>query len=296
MEKVIIGVWIINFIASIIFAIVSVPNRQKSGLAAFFAVFPVMGFIIYFLPQWLLNIRKKYSYDRESLVKRFAIERAEAMPVVGKELNVIPIKDAMAVSSNKEKRELLLEQLKKDIHTNYKVVLPAGSDSDSESAHYVAAAKMEVYRKKHGELSKAKKELEKQPESTEILRKYLKELQQYIASELLAEKEAEVYKAEYCQRMEQAENMEDNGMTAEEYSCYLIYLVELKRYKEAERFWRKHKQDEKNEASYWKMLQMYYEMGEKQKFYQCLDSLEESPIKLSPEGLKLLRYWTERRS
>ena len=174
-------------------------------------------------------------------------------------------------------------------------MLPAGGDSDSESAHYVAAAKMEVYRKKYVELSKVQKELEKEPENMEILRKYLKQLASYIDSELLAEKEAEVYKAEYCEKMEQAAKVKDNGMTAEEYSCYIIYLIELKKYKEAEKFWKKCEESKKNEAAYWKVLEMYYNMGEKQKFYKSLDCLEVSQIKLSSEGLKMLRYWTERR-
>ncbi|MBQ4529714.1 MAG: tripartite tricarboxylate transporter TctB family protein [Lachnospiraceae bacterium] len=295
MEKIIVGIWALNLVASVVFAILGASKRQKMWLAAFFAVFPVMGFVIYFLPQWILNIRKKYSYDRESLVRRFDIEQAQAVPVVEKELNVIPIEDAMAVSNNKEKRSLLLEQLKKDIHTNYKVVLPAGGDNDSESAHYVAAAKMEVYRKKYAELSEVQKELEKEPKNMKILQKYLKELESYIGSELLAEKEAEVYKAEYCEKLEQAAKVKDNGMTAEEYSCYIVYLIELKKYKEAETFWGKCEESKKNEAAYWKVLEMYYNMGEKQKFYKCLDSLESSQIKLSPEGLKMLRYWTERR-
>lgn len=293
MEKILIGLAMMNLVASVIFFLSAVSEKQKIGLTIYFIVFPVMGFVIYYLPQWILNIRKQFSYDRESLVKRFDIERAQSMPVVEKELNIVPIADAMAVSSNAEKRLLLLEQLKKDIYTNYRVVLPAGKDSDSESAHYVAAAKMEVYRGKQEKIGKMRKQLEKEPENTEYLREYLKELTSYIESDLLTEREAELYKADYCKRLELAKKK--NGITGEEYNCYVMYLVDLKRYKEAEAFWKKFSQCERNEMAYRKMLQMYYDVGDKQKFYQCLDSLRESAIRLTPEGLKILRYWTERR-
>lgn len=293
MEEIMLGIAVVNFAASIIFLISAVSKKQKIGLTIYFMVFPVMGFVIYYLPQWILNIRKQFSYDRESLVKRFDIEQVQSVPVVEKELNIVPIADAMAVSSNAEKRLLLLEQLKKDIHTNYKVVLPAGKDSDSESAHYVAAAKMEVYRGKQEKIGKMRKQMEKEPENAEYLREYLKELTDYIESDLLTEREAELYKADYCNRLEHAKRK--TKVTGDEYNCYVMYLVDLKRYKEAEAFWKKFNQCEGNEMAYRKMLQMYYDVGDKQKFYTCLDGLRRSAIKLSPEGLKILRYWTERR-
>ena len=114
---------------------------------------PVLGEIIYFLPQLLLCIAKSGNYDRESLVKRLEVEQEHVMPELKKELNVIPISDAMAVSSNVEKRTLLLDQLKKNIFTNYKTILIAGTDSDSESVHYVAMTT--VARCRHGIFSTA---------------------------------------------------------------------------------------------------------------------------------------------
>ena len=238
---------------------------------------------------------KKSSYDRESFVKRYNIEREQTMPEVEKELDVVPVEDAMAISSNEEKRALLLEQLKKDLQSNYKVVLSAGSDGDSESAHYVAAAKMEVYRRKHAQLQSWKKKVKEEPGNAKILKRYLKELEEFIESELLAEREAQLYKVQYCEEFKKLEGMGENGLTKEEYGCYLTYLVDLKQYEKAQTFWKNCNQSEKNETAYRKILQMYYEMRDEQKFYQCLDSLQTSGIKLSLEGRKLLHYWAERR-
>lgn len=294
MDKILIGIWIINLVCSLVFTVVSAKKGQKLFLGAFFAVFPVMGFAIYFLPQSILKIQKNYAYDRESLVKRYDIEQEEAVPFIDRELNVVPIEDAMAVSSNEEKRALLLEQLKKDIHENYRVVLPAGGDSDSETAHYVAAAKMEAYRKKHMDLTKIQHKMESEPGNTEIFQEYMEKLEEYIESDLLAEKEAEIYKAEYCEKVSQAEKMAVHKITAREYGYYITYLIDLKRYEEVEKFWNRQKDSDKNEAAYVKMLQMYYDLGKKKKFYQCLEALESSKIELSPSGLKMLRYWRER--
>ena len=238
---------------------------------------------------------KKYSYDRESLVQRFDIEREQMMPDVEKELDVIPVVDAMAVSNNQEKRSLLLEQLKKDLKTNYKSVLPVGRDRDSESAHYVAAAKMEVCRRKHVQLIRLQSDMQKKPEDTELVHKYLKELREYIESGLLSRKEAGLYKIQYCDTLFPLAEKEEYPITGEESGFYLACLVDLGRYQEAEDYWEEGSWEQKKEEAYLKMLEMYYERREKQKFYQCLDCLKASDVRLSPEGLKLLRYWTERR-
>ncbi len=294
MDKLLIVIVIINLICSLIFAFMSLKKGQKAFLSVFFVVFPVVGFAIYFIPRAILKIRENYSYDRDSLVKRYDIKQAENVPFVERELNVVPIEDAMAVSSNTEKRALLLEQLKKDIHSNYKVVLPAGGDSDSETAHYVAAAKMEVYRRKHNELMNAKKRFLEESGNSFVLHEYMEKLEDYIESELLAEKEAKIYKEEYCKVISEARQLPDNGITSAEYGCYITYLIDLNRVKEAEAFWNTKDETDKNETAYMKMLQMYYDLGEKDKFYQCLEQLEASSVQLSPNGLKTLRYWRMR--
>lgn len=295
MGHIVLGIVIINTIASIIFAVKMSSKGQKVWLALFFVMFPVMGFLIYLIPLWILRIRGIGSYDRETLVKRLEVKQEDVMPVVQKELNVIPVEDAMSVSSNAEKRTLLLEQLKKDISGNYKTVLAAGSDSDSESAHYVAAAKMEVYRRKQAQLSACKKEWENDLESNEKLLCYLKELAEYIDSELLAEKEAGIYKKEYSRIVDTLLKEDKNILTAQECSCCLVYLTDLKQYEKAEQLWEEIPDACKNERSYITMMKMYYGNGNKDMFYKYLDELSMSNIKLSSDGLKMLRYWKERR-
>lgn len=286
---------IINTILSVLFAIKMMPEGQKAWLALFFFVFPVLGALIYLIPLFLFKIHGRSGYDRETLIKRLEVKQENVMPVVERELNVIPIEDAMAVSSNFEKRALLLEQLKKDISGNYKSVLAAGGDSDSESAHYVAAARMEVYRRKQSQLSASKKEWEKDTTNHEKLINYFKVLEEYIESELLAEKEVEIYKKEYCNLVDRCLSMDGCIITDQQYSRCLSYFVDQKQYGKAEQLWRKIPDTCKNESTYFTMLKMYYDQGNKESFYDYLDELSSSKITLSSDGLKMLRYWKERR-
>lgn len=146
MDKLILILLIINIIISLIWFILKLEKKQVAWMALFFICLPGLGYLIYYVPRILEKIIYENKYDRESLVKRFDIEKSQERPYLEEELNVVPIEDAMVISNNTEKRTLLLNQLKKDMLNSYRSLLVAENDEDSESAHYVAAAKMEVYR------------------------------------------------------------------------------------------------------------------------------------------------------
>ena len=64
MERIIIGILIINIIASLVYAVSTVSKGQKAALTFFFCTLPLLGFCIYFIPQWILRIQGKGYYDR----------------------------------------------------------------------------------------------------------------------------------------------------------------------------------------------------------------------------------------
>ena len=292
MFEVVIG----NAVISLIYAVVMLAKRKNPVLSLFFLSLPVLGMGIYAIPLCVLKIRGRGIYDRETLVKRLDIEKERRSPEVEKELDVIPVEDAMEVSSNTEKRALLLNQLKKDMNTGYRSILPAGKDHDSESAHYVAAARMEVYRRKQEALAVRKKKWGRDLYNLKELRNYLMELEDYIGSDLLSEKEENGYKSEYCEIVEFVLRSHRENISPKEYSCYLRYLVELGESEKAEQCWENMRNEDKNENAYREMLKLYYERKDEKTFYQCVEELKKSEIELSAELLKTIRYWSKRRT
>ncbi|PWJ49985.1 hypothetical protein [Faecalicatena contorta] len=296
MDTLILIILFINLISAILFFIWHLAHRQKKAwMALFFLILPVLGYIVYYLPAWIARIVGTGKYDRESLIRRLEIEKGVQKPQVAKELNIIPVEDAMAASTNLEKRLLLQEQLKKDIYKNYKVVLPAAQDADSESAHYVAAAKMEAYRYMHERMKEKIDKFAEYPEREDVFDDMLKVLNEYIQSDLLAEKEAGIYKKRYCEILETANQELKAQIDAPEWACYLSYLAGSGNYAQAEETYEKLEETQKDENVYFEMLDMYYFRKNKEKFYQCLDELKSSSVSLTAEGLKTLRYWEERR-
>ncbi len=292
MDKLILILLIINIIISLIWFILKLEKKQVAWMALFFICLPGLGYLIYYVPRILEKIIYENKYDRESLVKRFDIEKSQERPYLEEELNVVPIEDAMVISNNTEKRTLLLNQLKKDMLNSYRSLLVAENDEDSESAHYVAAAKMEVYRMHQQRWNEVLIRYESDYKSVEVFHEIMEILEDLIESEVLSLKEKKLYKKKYCEILEdQMENCEEI-IKAKEYKAYLTYLIEGESYEKAEKFWSDNHESSKCEEGYMMMLRMYFECNDKEKFYRCIHELEENQaVRLSADGLEKLRYW-----
>lgn len=285
----------INLIFAVLYAVRRIWKRENPCLALFFLFLPWVGIVLYFLPRWLQKLFLKEHYDRDSLVKRLNIEKNAEHVDLSRELNVVPVKDAMAVSDNFQKRALLLNQLRKDIRGNYRELLAAGEDRDSESAHYVAAAKMEVYGMQQREWVQAMHTYEADPKNAEKFHTMLAVLESFLSSGLLSLREEQIYKRKYCEFVEVQLKTEQIQIFEQEMMVCLEYLIDLEEFVRATQMWEARGQTLHSEECYMKVMEMFYRLRDKARFDACIQQLRaDSAVKLSAPGLEKLRYWLER--
>lgn len=201
----------------------------------------------------------------------------------------------MAISGNAEKRALLLGQLKKDLNENYRILLAAEQDRDSESAHYAAVAKMEIYRLHQTRWLECRRDYEQDPADPERYHTACTVLAEMLSSGVLSAREQSAYHRRLCDLVRRQLDAGESEVTLAEYEEFLGSLVELGRYAEAERLWQNHADRMRSETAYNLMLKMFYQTGDRQKFRQMLDDLcRNKQVRLSPKGLEQLRYWMAR--
>ena len=285
-----------NSFLAVLCAVVKGIRRQGPGVAVFFFFLPGLGFLIYYLPGLLRAFLERAGVDREAVLTHPSwIDRQPEHPDVREALNVAPVEDAMAVSGNTEKRALLLKQLKKDLKENYRILLAAEQDEDSESAHYVAAAKMEIYRLHQARWMEVRRDYEQEPGDPERYHTACQVLTEMLGSGVLSAREQSAYRKRLCDLVQERIEAGENQVSSREYEEYLNSLVELGRYGDAELLWQGHADRMRSEAAYHDMLKMFYRAGERQKFEDILEDLRRNKqIRLSPKGLEQLRYWTSR--
>ena len=287
---------LINSALAALYAVIKGIRREGAGAAVFFVFLPGIGFIIYFLPGLLQALLEKTEVDREAvLTHALEIDRQPEHPDVREALNVVPVEDAMAVSGNTEKRALLLKQLKKDLKENYRILLAAEKDEDSESAHYAAAAKMELYRLQQTRWLECRRDHAQDPDDPEKYHAACEALIDMLTSGILSSREQSAYEKRLCDLVNVRLDAGEGEVSQREYEQYLNALVELGRYADAEHLWQEHADRIRSEATYQSMLKMFYRAGERQKFEDLLNDLcKNRQIRLSPKGLEQLRYWTGR--
>ncbi len=290
---------IINLLLVIIYLQANLNNKQKLFIGLFFVFLPIIGFAIYLVALLVIRIISSKLYDRLSLVHRYKFDDEVLTPDINKELNIIPISDAMVISNNVEKRKLLLEQLKKDIYNNYKNILIASNDSDSETAHYVASAKMEIYNKLNINLQSVMESYEKESSKLSNVYDVLIALIDIIDSKLLSVNESNIYKTKYCNIIENEFMSDDIEIDEEKVSYFdkfIEYLVHLEEYDFVIPAFSKIPEEYKNENMYIQILKMYYSKNQKDNFKMTLDILCNSSLALSNEGVGIIRFWLSERN
>lgn len=290
---------IINLLLVIIYLQANLNNKQKLLIGLFFVFLPIIGFAIYLVALLVIRIISSKLYDRLSLVHRYKFDEEVLTPDINKELNIIPISDAMVISNNVEKRKLLLEQLKKDIYNNYKNILIASNDSDSETAHYVASAKMEIYNKLNINLQSVMESYEKESSKLSNVYDVLIALIDIIDSKLLSVNESNIYKTKYCNIIENEFMSDDIEIDEEKVSYFdkfIEYLVHLEDYDFVIPAFSKIPEEYKNENMYIQILKMYYSKNQKDNFKMTLDILCNSSLALSNEGVGIIRFWLSERN
>lgn len=285
-----------NFTLAALYLVIKRVRREGAGMVVYFIFLPGLGFLIYFLPGLLQAFWKRIGVDREAiLIHAFEVDLQPEHPNVREALNVVPVEDAMAVSANEEKRDLLLKQLKKDLTENYRVLLAAEWDEDSESAHYAAVAKTEIYRLHQTRWLECRRDYAQDPGDPKRYHGACEALIDMLTSGILSSREQSAYQKRLCDLVDRQLDIGEDEVSQREYEEYLSSLVELGRYEDAERLWRERADQMRSEAAYHSMLNMFYRTGERRKFEELLDDLcKNQQIRLSPKGLEQLRYWRSR--
>lgn len=292
-------IWLLsaNFLLSIIYALIKKVRHERGAVMAIFFIFlPGLGFLIYFLPSLLQTFLENKGVDKEAILTHiFEIEGQPEHPDIAEALNIVPVEDAMAIGNNAEKRGLLLKQLKKNLKENYKILLSAEQDEDSESAHYVAAAKMEIYRLHQTQWLESRRDYEEDPDNPTKYHMACTILVDMLASGVFSIREQNVYRKYLCDLVQKQIDTNEKEVAQKEYEEYLDALIELGRYEEAQCLWKERADRMRSENAYRNMLKMFYLMKEPQKFEDILNDLcQNKQVRLSSRGLEQLRYWTHR--
>ena len=208
-----------------------------------------------------------------------------------KELNIVPIEDALVVSDYSTRRKVMIDVLKEDTLQYLDVIKIAVLNEDTETSHYAVTAVMEIKRKLSISLQELSVKFDQNNNDTHLARAYAQVLKEYMRSGFLDELTIKKYKYTYIQVLEQL--IQQDEATEDTFQEKLTAELEAKEYFAAEETGLTYLQKFPNsEESYLYLLKLYYTTKSTIKMQKVLDELKKSTIQLSNRALTIVRYWS----
>ncbi|MGB8452022.1 MAG: hypothetical protein WCD89_06790 [Anaerocolumna sp.] len=286
---------IFNFIISIIILLVLLGRKEKEKgfmLFVFMLTCPLIGPCFLLLSRGLKLLFYKKEIDMEDL--SFHTENLEMIigPDFNKEINVVPVEEALLISDNFNKRRVILDVLKEDYNNSLIVITSALESEDSETSHYVASVIADVKSNFKVTVQKMQENSEKYPEDIEIRYLLIDYIHQFLVKNVLSEIEEITYIQQYMQLMEDLFYYHKEAVTGRMYKQVIYHLLKIGNSSAALLWGERALNENINDLEAYKgILKLYYETGNKFKFFEILNKLKKSDIEFDNECIELVRYY-----
>ncbi|MFZ7120110.1 MAG: hypothetical protein ACOWWH_04080 [Eubacteriaceae bacterium] len=286
---------IINLIISIAVCIVLIIKKEKTKgfLLLFFMILcPVIGpgFLLF---SWCFRI---LLYKKEVDIGDLSFHREELNMIIGpdfnKEIDAVPIEEALIVSNNNNKRRVILDVLKEDYNNSLTVITNALESDDSETSHYVATVIADVKSNFKVTVQKMQENLKKYPDDADIYCILIDYIHSFLEKDVLSEIEEMTYIEQYVQLMGKLFLQNKKAITSKMYKNIIDHLLKVGNSSEALLWGQRAITECPNELDTYKgNLKLYYEIDDKGNFFDILKRMKESNVEFDNESLELIRFY-----
>lgn len=262
--------------------------------------------VVGFLPVvgWILPIvwsgkpsktsEQKFSDYVESQQQEHKIRRIGIYNELEKkrELDIIPIEDALVVSDHQDRRKVMIDVLKQDAMNYIEILQRAVSNEDTETSHYAVSAIMEMKRKLLLSLQDLSVKYENEQYNMQIVIAYVEVLREFLSSGFLDQRTRRKYQYTYLSVLTHLNKVSDDLEWV--YVAKVDMEVQLELFVDAETtalLYLEH--FPQSEDAYLALLKIYFVTRSKQKLNQTMSKLKGSTVRLSNHAITTVRFWSE---
>lgn len=292
-------IYCLYLILSLILLIILERGSKRILLSKFVivAVFPVVGWLMppFWPKQWYRENEEDFDdYVRRQQEKK---ERETTNNVLfelekEKELNVIPVDDALIISEHETRRKVMIDLLKQDSFHYIDVIQRAVENEDTETSHYAVSAIMETKRKLMIAMQDLSVQYEQHQDDLYIVESYAKVLKDYMQSGFLDERTLLKYRYLFISVLEQYIALSDQTEWAHQEKVNME--LELREYIKAEKSGLLYLEKcPRSENAYLSLMKVYYYTRSYEHLQKTLERLKQAPIQLSNQALTAVRFWSK---
>ncbi|WP_432357132.1 hypothetical protein [Sporosarcina sp. UB5] len=210
-----------------------------------------------------------------------------------KEIDVVPIEEALLVNDHATRRRIMIDILKDDATRYMNVVKVAVENEDTETSHYAVSAIIEVNRKLALKIRHLSNEYARDPNNIEVACDYRDALKKYMDSGFMDENTLRHYRNNYIEVLWTIISKKD-GDTEIDYEEKMLCEIESGDYAEAEKTGLAylHRYPDR-EGPYLYMIQLYYTINSPAALQRMIQAVKNSKVILTNRGINVVRYWSK---
>lgn len=210
-----------------------------------------------------------------------------------RERNLVPLEEAIEITDTDNLRGLMMNVVRGDIQKSLASIMLALNSEDTETAHYAASVLQDALNDFRANVQKQYNLImEGRPEQMELAEALVDYMDQVLVQHVFTDMEQERYVGIMGEVCELLYNQDRTRMTSARYEAVSLRYLELEDFTNSEKWCERAEYHFPNTlATFSCLLKLYFNSGQKRKFFEVIDELKHSSVVLDHEMLELVRVF-----
>ncbi len=257
---------------------------------------PLVGPALFLLSHIIYKLFFSAPVDLEDVI--FSKERVRTFLHADedRERNIVPLEEAIEITDADELRNLMMNVVRGDISKSLASIALALNSEDTETAHYAASVLQDALNDFRFQVQKQSRLVLSEEEEDANRVGYAEALIDYMNQVLEQKVFTDMEQKSYVAVMDQVCGvLYDKGrerMTSTQYEAISLRLLEVEDYSNCRKWCDRAEYQFPNTLStYTCQLKLYFNSGQKERFFEVMESLKHSAVVIDSETLELIRVF-----
>lgn len=255
---------------------------------------PIVGPLFFFVVHFFYLTIFRFQVELDDVAFSKERVRTQLKADEEREMNVIPLEEAIAVNDQKSLRAAMLNVLKGEIRNSLSAISLALETKDSESSHYAASVLSHELSEFRMEVQKLylgiREEAEDQTEYEDMMLDYTDNV---LKQKVFTELEQRRFVQMMAEAAESFYTKDPAAMSEKHYESVCMRLLEIGDFENSEKWCiRLAKQYPDRLSAFTCRLKLYFIVRNREAFFQTLDALKKSDVVIDNETLELIRIFS----
>lgn len=289
---------IINTLIAIVYLVVNLIRKKAAKRSCWLRAIvmflcPVVGPCFFFFSYLFFKIFFSKPVDLADVV--FSKERVRTFVHAeeDRERNMVSLEEAIEITDTDDLRSLMMNVVRGDIQQSLASISLALNSEDTETAHYAASVLQDALNDFRMNVQKQQKLIFKGDENqANIADALIDYMNQVLEQRVFTDLEQKTYVNVMDEVCEVLYNVEQERMTSAQYEAVSLRLLEIEEFDKCQKWCERAEYQYPNSlATYTCQLKLYFNSGQKTRFFEVIEALKHSAVVIDNETLELIRVF-----